>query len=142
VAGLAGATAVTGLAVRRRRVLPPDGAPEDLLGSLRTPGRAVIAEDGVPLHVEVDEPAQPRAGAPTLVFVHGWALTLDSWHFQRAAFRDGNRTVLYDQRSHGRSGRSESSHCTLEQLGRDLATVIENVAPEGPLVLVGHSMAA
>ena len=75
-----------------------------------------------------------------MVFVHGWALTHDSWHFQRAAFRDRWRMVFYDHRSHGRSGRSPSSHCTLEQLGRDLAAVIDQVAPDGPLVLVGHSM--
>ena len=32
------------------------------------------------------------------------------------------------------------SRCTIDQLGRDLHRVIEEVAPEGPLVLVGHSM--
>jgi len=131
---------MTGVAVRRRLASSRAAENAALLGSLRAPGRAVIAADGVPLHVEVDEPAQLRAGAPTLVFVHGWALTLDSWHFQRAAFRQRFRIVLFDHRSHGRSGRSDASHCTLEQLGRDLATVIEEVAPEGPLVLVGHSM--
>lgn len=29
---------------------------------------------------------------------------------------------------------------TIEQLGRDLKAVIDAAAPEGPLVLVGHSM--
>jgi len=74
------------------------------------------------------------------VFVHGYALNLDCWHFQRASLRVDHRLVLYDQRSHGRSGRSRAEHCTIDQLGRDLKAVIDAAAPEGPLVLVGHSM--
>jgi pimeloyl-ACP methyl ester carboxylesterase len=48
--------------------------------------------------------------------------------------------VLYDHRSHGRSGRSPRAACTIEQLGRDLHTVIQAAAPEGPVVLIGHSL--
>jgi pimeloyl-ACP methyl ester carboxylesterase len=48
--------------------------------------------------------------------------------------------VLYDQRSHGRSERAPADSCTIDQLGRDLDAVIRAVAPEGPLVLVSHSM--
>ena len=47
---------------------------------------------------------RPAAPDPTLVFVHGYALNLDCWHFQRAYFRGKHRLVFYDQRSHGRSG--------------------------------------
>ena len=140
VVGLAAASAA-GLAMRRRSTAAPAvAAPEAPLGSLRATACPVIAEDGVPLHVEVDEPRTVRAGTPTIVFVHGWALTHDSWHFQRAAFRDQWRMVFYDHRSHGRSGRSARSQCTLEQLGRDLGAVIDQATPDGPLVLVGHSM--
>ncbi|HET6856989.1 MAG TPA: alpha/beta hydrolase, partial [Streptomyces sp.] len=49
-----------------------------------------------------------------------------------------------DQRSHGRSARgvdqSQGVAVTIDQLGRDLKAVIDAAAPEGPLVLVGHSM--
>ncbi len=76
----------------------------------------------------------------TVVFIHGYSLTLDSWHFQRAAYRGQVRTVYYDQRSHGRSGRSSPGHATIEQLGRDLKPVLDTVVPQGPIVLVGHSM--
>ncbi len=72
--------------------------------------------------------------------MHGFALTLDCWHFQRLAFRGKRRMVFYDQRSHGRSGRSSTEHATIEQLGRDLHQVIETLAPDEPVVLVGHSM--
>src|SRR5262249_8572215 len=73
-------------------------------------------------------------------FIHGYALNLDCWHFQRAAFRGLVRTVFYDQRSHGRSGRGAITEGNVEQLGRDLKGVLDAVVPDGPVVLVGHSM--
>ncbi len=132
-------------------------------GSLRgMPGRAV-ADDGTELYYEIDEveadedegsagPAGRRrrlfgrkAPAPvTVVFSHGYCLGQDSWHFQRAALRGLVRTVYWDQRSHGRSerGRSQADGVPvgIDQLGRDLKAVIDAAAPEGPLVLAGHSM--
>jgi pimeloyl-ACP methyl ester carboxylesterase len=56
------------------------------------------------------------------------------------AFGDQVRMVFFDQRSHGRSGRSPAAGCTIEQLGRDLHSVIDAVVPSGPIILVGHSM--
>ncbi|GAA2230367.1 MULTISPECIES: alpha/beta fold hydrolase [Kitasatospora] len=80
----------------------------------------------------------------TVVFCHGYCLAQDSWHFQRAALREGMRLVFWDQRSHGRSERSRSylagENASIDQLGGDLKAVIDAVAPEGPIVLVGHSM--
>ncbi|MFF9348079.1 alpha/beta fold hydrolase [Streptomyces sp. NPDC014734] len=80
----------------------------------------------------------------TVVFSHGYCLNQDSWHFQRAALRGLVRTVHWDQRSHGRSerGRGQADGVTvgIDQLGRDLKAVIDASAPEGRLVLVGHSM--
>ena len=90
---------------------------------------------------------RPAATAPprphtelTVVFVHGYALNLDCWHFQRAAYRGLVRTVFYDQRSHGRSGRSTDGNATIDQLGRDLLARHRRRRPDGPVVLVGHSM--
>ncbi|MEU0374213.1 alpha/beta hydrolase [Streptomyces sp. NPDC006283] len=127
-------------------------------GALRgAPGKAP-ADDGTTLYYEVDETdpdvAAPRrrrlfgrkAPAPvTVVFSHGYCLNQDSWHFQRAALRGLVRTVHWDQRSHGRSGRSAAAAAggapvSIDQLGRDLKAVIDAAAPDGPLVLVGHSM--
>lgn len=139
-AGVLVAGAAAGVA-RRRVVIGRRGAGDAVpLGSLRSEPRTVVADDGTPLHVEVDE-ADPGTRNPlTVVFVHGFALTLDCWHFQRAAYRGLVRTVFYDQRSHGRSGRSPEGGTTIEQLGRDLRRVVEAVAPDGPVVVVGHSM--
>ncbi|MCR6032416.1 alpha/beta fold hydrolase [Nocardioides sp. zg-579] len=143
-AGLAAAGAAVGVTHRRRALTRRPGPgradhPEVPLGSLRATPLTVVADDGVPLHVEVDEPAEPSD--LTVVLVHGFALSLDCWHYQRLHLRRaGVRTVLYDQRSHGRSGRSEMQHATIEQLGHDLARIIDEVAPDGPVVVVGHSM--
>lgn len=133
--------------VRRRRSAAP-GARR--FTSLRSEPVMVKADDGVMLHAEVDEVAPYGGGTgrtghagtaePTLVFVHGYSLNLDCWYFQRDAFRGKYRMVFYDQRSHGRSERSSVENATIDQLGDDLRAVIEQVAPEGPLVLVGHSM--
>jgi pimeloyl-ACP methyl ester carboxylesterase len=142
--GVAAVGSAAGIA-RQNRILGRRVDDHTAFGSLRSCPITVIAEDGVPLHVEVDEPetGSGRAGtAPvlTVVFVHGFALTLDSWHFQRAAYRGLVRAVYYDQRSHGRSGRSSRENATIDQLGRDLGQVVASVTPDGPVVLVGHSM--
>ncbi len=112
-------------------------------GSLRGDVTRVVADDGTPLHVEVDEPADHGGGARadlTIVFSHGFCLNLDAWHYQRLALRGHHRLVLWDQRGHGRSGVGPAGSCTVDQCGHDLARVLATVAPTGPLVLVGHSM--
>jgi pimeloyl-ACP methyl ester carboxylesterase len=151
-AGLtAAAAAVTAGVVVERRVVRARkaGAPRaDELGGLRGTVRRIAVDGDVELYAEVDEIAPyadeaagtHRPDEATLVFVHGYALNLDCWHFQRAAFRGKRRMVFYDQRSHGRSDRSHRDAATIDQLGRDLLTVLDELVPTGPVVLVGHSM--
>ena len=105
--------------------------------SLRSDGPDVTTPDGVVLHTEVDEGV---ADDLTLLFVHGYGLNLDCWHFQRLHFRGLVRQVFYDQRSHGRSGRSEAELCRIPQVADDLHQVLEEVVGPGPVVLIGHSM--
>ncbi|MFC6286253.1 alpha/beta fold hydrolase [Nocardioides sp. GCM10027113] len=148
--GVAVAGTAVGVVAHRRRVIARRGAGDTTpFGELRSEPFTVIADDGVPLHVEIDEYAAPSGRrrarsvdgtALTLVFVHGFALNMDCWHFQRAGYRGLVRAVYYDQRSHGRSGRSSAQNATIDQLGRDLARVLEEAVPEGPVVLIGHSM--
>ncbi len=142
----AGAGAAAGLAVERlavgRPVLQrlPQDEDEVPLGSIREVPIEVAADDGTLLHVEVDEPTEPDPDGLTVVFSHGYALNLDSWHYQRLALQGRVRTVWWDQRGHGRSERGPVGSATIDQVGADLAAVIAAVAPSGPLVLVGHSM--
>jgi pimeloyl-ACP methyl ester carboxylesterase len=151
-AGVAIERATVGRGMRRRARLALDAAAP--FGTLRgTPGRAA-AEDGTELYYEIDEPgaygdpggAGSVPGSPlTVVLSHGYCLTQDSWHFQRAALRAaGVRAVYWDQRSHGRSerGRDQAAGAParIDQLARDLRRVLDAAAPEGPVLLAGHSM--
>lgn len=154
-AGAAG-VAVAGTAVRaathRRAIVHRDVDVDLAFGSLHSPPIHVVADDGVPLHVEVDawDPESrggtrrrtktPTEPPMTVVFCHGYSLNMDCWHFQRAAYRGLVKAVYYDQRSHGRSGRSPSMHATIDQLGRDLKRVLDDITHDDPVVLVGHSM--
>jgi pimeloyl-ACP methyl ester carboxylesterase len=138
-AGLAAAGA--GLVARRRsaatRPLPPGAV--DLLGDLPGERTSVRADDGCPLDV-----VRTGDGPVTVIFVHGYCVDRRCWHYQWRSlgqWRDGSaRLVAYDQRSHGRSGRSRADRCTIDQLGQDLRAVMDTMAPSGPVVVVGHSM--
>ncbi|MFE3633377.1 alpha/beta fold hydrolase [Streptomyces sp. NPDC059168] len=158
-AGVAVERMTMGRGMRRRARLVLDSAGP--YGTLRgAPGKA-YADDGTELYYEVDDvdpdpgpnvsPRRRRlfgrkAPAPvTVVFCHGYCLSQDSWHFQRAALRGVVRTVHWDQRSHGRSGRGvaqtqDDVPLTIDRLGRDLKAVLDAAVPDGPIVLVGHSM--
>ena len=101
----------------------------------------VSADDGTSLAVREVGPAH---AAITVVFCHGFCLHSEAWDRQCTTLSDlwGNqaRLVLFDHRGHGRSGHGPDGSNTIEQLGRDLASVLRTVAPAGPVVLVGHSM--
>jgi pimeloyl-ACP methyl ester carboxylesterase len=140
MAGGAVATAGARRYARARAVARPDPLRKEPLGSLHTEPIVVTADDGVELIAEVEEPVGAPAGAPSIVFLPGFCLPMDCWHFQRRDLRDLGRLVFYDQRAHGRSGRGASQNATIEQLAEDLRAVLERLVPEGPIVLVGHSL--
>lgn len=159
-AGVAIERLTVGRGMRRRARLALDASGP--YGALRGAPGTATADDGTGLYYEVDDVGEPdpetagacrrrlfggKTPAPvTVVFSHGYCLNQDSWHFQRAALRGIVRTVHWDQRSHGRSERGATQRgpgavqVTIDQLGRDLKAVIDAAAPEGPLVLIGHSM--
>ena len=97
--------------------------------------------DGISLHAETAGPADAPV---TVLLLHGWTLDQRTWHRQVTALTellgDAVRVVSYDARGHGRSGCTELCSATLEQLGDDLAEVLATVAPNGPVVLAGHSL--
>lgn len=144
-AGVVAAGAAVGLAAERyaagRSFRGDDPEADEPLGELRGRVVPVRTTDGVPLHVEVDDASDARhPPAVTLVFCHGLALDQGTWHYQRRDLDDLGRLVFWDQRGHGRSGRGSTGCLTIDQLGRDLHTVLQRTAPTGPVVLVGHSM--
>lgn len=115
------------------------GEPVWDIGSDR--GEIVAASDGNPLAVREVGPLDAEL---TVVFVHGFTLSMDSFHFQSTGLKEkyGSdiRMVFFDQRGHGMSGRADSSTYSITQLAKDLHNVIGSVARTGPIVLVGHSM--
>ncbi|PUA81739.1 alpha/beta fold hydrolase [Nocardioides currus] len=135
-AGLTAAGVAVGVAQRSRSISRRGAGEHVEFGSLHSTPLNIITDDGIDLHAEVDEAPDSEL---TVIFVHGYALNLDCWHFQRASYRGRVRTVFYDQRSHGRSARSSEDNTTIDQLGSDLRRVIDQASP-GPCVLVGHSM--
>lgn len=119
--------------------------PDDMPALLQPDREYTIkADDGVALSVEELDPLDGAAPELTVILVHGYTLDRRSWLYQRHELAHSTaprvRQVLYDVRSHGRSGRSPRDACTIEQLGRDLHAVIRTAAPDGRLVLIGHSL--
>lgn len=129
VAGVA-AGAVTGVTRRRRRHPAGVAVP-----------RGVATTDGLRLHTTAYGPQDAPAA---IVFVHGWTMSGEFWTTHAEALaRRGLRTVTYDQRGHGRSGRPRPNGFDLDDLGDDLAAVLDDLVPtDVPVVLVGHSMGA
>ena len=142
-AGLAAGVATERALVRRLKADPGDRYAGEVFGEQRYDQTLIVEmPDGTDIHVEVVEPTRPVVGNPTVVLVHGFCLDMGTFHFQRKllAERGEHRIVAYDQPGHGRSGRLETGEYDLTALGRTLRAVIDRTAPEGPLVLVGHSM--
>lgn len=149
--GVIGAAALGGVTAQRRAVRKyragagVDAGGYDTLDADRT--YSVLADDGVVLHVEE---VGPETAPLTVIFSHGWTLRSGAWHFQRIGlsgrgFGTGRagpsaRLVFYDQRSHGRSSMASEGRSTMKDLARDLEAVIATAAPDGPIVLIGHSM--
>jgi len=161
VAGLAAGVTAAGagailaaerIAVGRVRLIRKAAEPEPL-GTLRGRVLTVLADDGVPLHVEIDEP--PSAGRPAR----------DRAPDRRRAGRPGHHHLL--PRVHAEPGQLAlpapgsrrlpagllgparprplrplgGRPASIDRLGADLDLVIKAVAPgDMPVVLVGHSM--
>lgn len=121
------------------------GRDDDELEEVREAGRGgrishVTTGDGTTLHIEIDG---EQSSPVTAIFCHGYTLNLTSWREQRVALVESKmQCVFYDQRSFGKSERSNTHPATIDQLADDLYRVIEHCAATGPVILVGHSMGA
>lgn len=103
--------------------------------------RIVCSDDGTRLAVRELGPADSEL---TFVFVHGLCQDTQTWTAQWSALqstlRSPIRAVFYDQRGHGQSGCGTTDSYTIDQLGNDLAAVVESLGSAARVVLVGHSM--
>jgi pimeloyl-ACP methyl ester carboxylesterase len=144
-AGLGAVGAVAGASVARsmtRRVDIADPyTAEDFALMEADRGCVVTTPDGVDLVVREVGPVDAPV---TVVFAHGFCMNMGAFHFQRRelslTWGDQVRMVFFDQRGHGRSGAAPPETYTVEQLGKDLELVLATMAPQGSVILVGHSM--
>ncbi|NOL40009.1 alpha/beta hydrolase [Kribbella sandramycini] len=102
----------------------------------------VTTTDGIHLNVETTGPATAPV---TVLLVHGWTCSTDSWHNQVAELprilgATAVRVVTYDHRGHGRSDAAPVGSLRIEQLADDLVTVLDDAVGDGPVVYAGHSM--
>jgi pimeloyl-ACP methyl ester carboxylesterase len=116
------------------------------VSTLRKRTAAVAVPDGAQLHATIEGPDDAPV---TLVLAHGWTLAQSAWDdvagllAPRAAAGE-LRLIRYDQRGHGRSTwgtyADDVAELSIDQLGEDLGVLLDQLAPEGPSVLAGHSM--
>jgi pimeloyl-ACP methyl ester carboxylesterase len=80
----------------------------------------------------------------TVLLAHCWTLNQQGWHYQvrdlQREFGHGIRIITWDHRGHGDSTPVPRSHATVDLLARDMADLVDDLAPTGPLVLAGHSI--
>ncbi|HYG95158.1 MAG TPA: alpha/beta hydrolase [Nocardioides sp.] len=103
--------------------------------------RTITTADGLRLHVTVRGPDD----APVSVLLsHCWTADESDWHYQvhDLLVRYGHRVriVTWDHRGHGKSDLAAERDCTIPNLARDLGRVADEFAPNGPVVLAGHSV--
>lgn len=156
-AGVALGVAAERFIVRRARRVSGDPHGEEVFGELSYDESMTVTVDGMDLYAEIVDAVDgieldadfaaavsgaPSTPEPTVIFVHGFCLDLGSFHFQRKELTQRGvwRAVYYDQPGHGRSGRLSAGEYHLPALGDSLKAVIDQTTPEGPIVLVGHSM--
>ncbi|GAB3721490.1 alpha/beta hydrolase [Amycolatopsis oliviviridis] len=96
-----------------------------------------VTGDGTALHVEMSGPADSEL---TLVLVHGWTQDHRTWDGVTSRLGDSVRILRYDLRGHGGSAPAKPGTATIATLADDLAELIQDRVPNGPLVLAGHSM--
>src|SRR3954469_4279522 len=78
------------------------------------------------------------AGAPPLVFVHGFCCSHEDWLLQIDEFKSRFEVVACDLRGHGLTpGRPHE--CSIEHYGGDVAALLSLLNLEKS-VLIGHSM--
>jgi len=110
------------------------GPAEDGLAGARE--RRVRTREGVELCVaELGDRERP-----TVVLVHGYPDSKEVWSRVAARLADRFHLVLYDVRGHGRSSAPKPLRggFTLEKLTGDFLAVLDEVAPDRPVHLVGH----
>ncbi|MEU7402243.1 alpha/beta hydrolase [Streptomyces sp. NPDC044948] len=89
-------------------------------------------------HTTIRYTASGPADGPTLVLIHGWALSRDDYDEVTRHLPKGHRVLAVDLAEHGES-RSTRDIWTIEEFAHDVAAVLE-AESVGSAVVAGHSM--
>jgi pimeloyl-ACP methyl ester carboxylesterase len=94
---------------------------------------SATAPDGITIRFDAG-----GAGAPAIVFVHGWSCDRSYWRGQVGPVGERHRVVAVDLAGHGDSGTGRAAW-TMAAFGGDVAAVVDRLRLDD-VVLVGHSM--
>lgn len=100
----------------------------------------IIAGDGIDIHCRVDQPDEPGADRPWLVFSNSLMTSLSLWDEQIPVLKHRYRILRYDQRGHGKTTVPRAD-CDFELLSGDLMTLFEAFGI-ARAVVVGVSLGA
>ena len=98
-------------------------------------GHMIASPTGSSLYVEFHGPA----GAPPIIFTHGWGMDSTFWNYAKKDLGDRFRLILWDLPGLGKSRAEGRGAISLESFATDLAALVETCGRERP-VLVGHSI--
>ncbi|NMM00564.1 alpha/beta hydrolase [Paraburkholderia sp. RP-4-7] len=85
------------------------------------------------------------AGKRTMVLAHGFGCDQSMWRYLAPSFHAEYRTVLFDLVGSGSSDLSAydfDKYGSLDGYAADLIEIVNDVAADGPVVFVGHSVSA
>lgn len=107
------------------------------------PGHARTVQTSAGIELAVSVYGAPDAPL-TVLLSHCWTLNQHDWHYQvrdlLAEFGHGVRIITWDHRGHGESTKVPAAQCTIDDLAADMADLVDTLAPDGPLLLAGHSI--
>lgn len=97
--------------------------------------------NAIEYYYEVDEMPHAAFEQPaTLVLLHGFTGSSESWAVHRPVFAKDYRTIVVDLLGHGQTeAPTDPARYTIEQSASDLASLLTTIAP-GPINLLGYSM--
>jgi pimeloyl-ACP methyl ester carboxylesterase len=103
--------------------------------SLRAPQSQSLAARGLAFHLY----RWPGVDPAPLVLLHGWGDSGETYQFLVDCFSAERTCVAIDMRGFGRTQRPADGYWFADYLG-DLDALLDQLAPDAPVDLVGHSM--
>lgn len=127
----------------RRRLALEDAAdygPAQRPGLGRVDAESTVESDGLGIRTYRIGPTDAEV---TVVFIHGFTLAAEVYYLQTEFLGEHYpqvRSVLIDARGHGATGAVAPEECTVAGTADDVLAAINEHAPTGELILLGHSL--